>query len=101
MMKGYMKEKIKLLLEGKRVTIKPKGNSMVPLIKSKQTVLVEPVTLHECEVSDVVLCKVKGKIYLHLIAAKDKKRGVQICNSKGRINGWTKKVYGKVSVVFE
>jgi len=96
-----MKEKIEQLQEGKRVTIKPKGNSMYPIIKSKQTVLVEPTRLKDCEVDDVVLCKVKGKVYLHLIKAKDKKRGVQICNKKGRINGWTKKVYGKVSVIFE
>jgi len=96
-----MKNKIKELLEGKKVVIRPKGNSMFPLIKSKQAVLVGPVRLQDCEVDDVVLCKVKGKIYLHLIKAKDKKRGVQICNKKGRVNGWTKTVYGRVAVIFE
>jgi len=96
-----MKKKIEDLLQGKKVVIRPKGNSMVPLIKSKQAVLVEPIKLQDCEVDDVVLCKVKGKIYLHLIKAKDKKRGLQICNKKGLINGWTKKVYGKLSVIFD
>jgi len=96
-----VKNKIKELLEGKKVVIRPKGNSMNPLIMSKQAVLVEPVKLKDCEIDDIVLCKVKGNVYLHLIRAKDKKRGVQICNKKGRINGWTKNVYGKVSVIFQ
>jgi hypothetical protein len=46
---------------------------------------------------DVVLCKVNGAQYLHLVKAVQGDR-VQIGNNKGHINGWTsrKQVYGKL-----
>jgi len=49
------------------------------------------------KVGDIVLCKVKGSQYLHLISAIDKDR-FQISNNKGFVNGWINKnaVYGKL-----
>lgn len=91
-----MNFKIKKLLEGKTIISKESGNSMMPLIKSKQPVKLEPVEWEDCEVDDIVYCKVKGRLYLHLVKAKDKKKGLQIGNNKGFVNGWTKTVYGKV-----
>jgi hypothetical protein len=46
----------------------------------------------------VVLCKVHGTYYLHLITAKDGQR-FQISNNKGHVNGWTKTIFGKVTKV--
>ena len=40
------------------------GNSMTPILKSKQPVIVEPVTEEtELEKRDIVLAKVKGHYY--------------------------------------
>lgn len=86
----------------KTVTFRPRGNSMVPLIKSGQRVTVEKIDLSngdwsKIQKNDIVLCKVNGKQYLHLIYQKDQATGrVQIGNNKGHINGWTATVYGKV-----
>ena len=46
-------------------------------------------------------CKVHGNHYTHLVKAKDEKRGVQIGNNHGHINGWTKNVYGKVTKILD
>ncbi len=85
---------IEKLRNGEDVTFNPRGQSMAPRIKSGQEVTVKPAP-KELKVGSVVLCKVSGRTYLHLIKAI---RGdqVQIGNNKGKINGWTSKqnVYG-------
>lgn len=91
--------------EGKTFSFRPRGNSMMPLIKSGELVTVEPIndevidTLGE---GDIVLCKVKGRIFLHLITArqgKGKKSRFQISNNHGHVNGWTRNVVGYVTAV--
>ena len=91
---GWADFAIKDLQEGKTVTIKPTGNSMQGKVDSGSKVTIEPISLDKIEIGDIVLCKVKGKQYLHLVLAKDKGR-VLIGNNKGFTNGWTSAVYGK------
>lgn len=63
------------------------------------------VTLEPCDstklaVGDVVLVRVKGNDYLHLIKAKDQER-LLIGNNRGGINGWVGHncVYGKATKI--
>lgn len=91
-----MKNKYERLLEGETFITSEKGNSMVPLIMSGQKHKLMPYSWEQCEVGDIVYCKVKGNWYTHIVKAKNDKRGVLIGNNKGGINGWTKSVYGKV-----
>ncbi len=56
-------------------------------IDSGQLCTVEPVEEDDLEKGDIVLCKVNGNEYLHLIKAIQGKR-YQIGNNKGGINGW-------------
>lgn len=82
---------------GATVRFRPSGSSMVPLVRSRQQVTVSPVDPAKVEVGDIVLAKVAGTVYLHLVSAVDAAGGrVQISNNRGRINGWTghAKVYG-------
>lgn len=88
--------KLERLQNGETFTTNETGNSMVPLIKSKQDHILKPATWEEVEVNDIVYCKVRGNFYTHLVKAKNEKKGCQIGNNKGGINGWTKQVYGKV-----
>lgn len=88
--------KLEKLSAGETVTTSEKGNSMVPLIKSGQQHVVEPVKLEDVKVGDIVYCKVKGNFYTHLVKGTNEDKGVLIGNNKGGINGWTKAVYGKV-----
>jgi hypothetical protein len=72
------------------VELRPSGSSMVPLIRSRQRVTVAPVDPAKLEVGDIVLARVAGTVYLHLVSAVDQARKrVQISNNRGRVNGWT------------
>jgi hypothetical protein len=95
-----MKKKYERLLEGETFITKERGNSMMPLIRSGQGHKLEPTTWDKCKVDDIVYCKVRGKIYTHLVKQVCPNRGCLIGNNKGNINGWTKIVYGKVIKVY-
>jgi len=82
---------------GSTVDFRPSGSSMVPLIRSRQLVTVAPVDPAKLEVGDIVLARVAGTVYLHLVSALDASEGrVQISNNRGRVNGWTNhaRIYG-------
>jgi Peptidase S24-like len=75
---------------GATVEFRPTGSSMVPLIKSRDLVTVAPVDPASLQVGDIVLARVAGTVYLHLVSALDPaRRRVQISNNRGRVNGWT------------
>ncbi|MEU7293104.1 S26 family signal peptidase [Streptomyces exfoliatus] len=76
--------------DGATVTFRPSGSSMVPLIRSRQQVVVAPADPSKLEVGDIVLARVAGTVYLHLVSSVDPARKrMQISNNRGRINGWT------------
>ncbi len=95
-----MESKAEMLLSGKTIISKEPGRSMLPIIKSRQAVELSPVTWKDVEIGDIVYCKVRGNHYTHKVKAKSS-RGCLICNNRGRENGWTKKVYGKVTKILE
>lgn len=44
----------------------------------------------QLEVGDIVLARVAGTVYLHLVSSVDVAgKRVQISNNRGRVNGWT------------
>lgn len=91
---GWADQYIKILKSDGAVKFRPRGNSMTPRIKSGQKCTVANVPY---EVGDVVLCRVGGAQYLHIVTAIQGNR-VQIGNNHGKINGWTSvwNVYGKL-----
>jgi len=91
-----MNIKIEKLLKGETIISKEPGNSMTPILKSRQPVKILPTTWENVNIGDIVYCKVKGYVYTHLVKAKNNKKGCLIGNNHGHINGWTKNVYGKV-----
>ena len=99
---SWAKHAIAALQIGQNATVKPHGGSMRPKVESGAVVTLEPVTLADLEVGDIVLCRVKGNTYLHLVKAvrgSDSKRSVQIGNNRGGINGWTRTVYGRAAAI--
>jgi len=73
---------------------------MAGKIDSGQLVTVEPLRERELKPGDIVLCKVKGIQYLHLVKAISAGR-FQIGNNRGRINGWTprRSIFGIVTEI--
>ena len=87
------------LQKGETVKVTGIGNSMLPILKSKQPVICEPVTDETVlNKRDIVLCKVKGHYYLHLIHAIKNDTTYLIGNNHGHMNGWVSKncIYGRV-----
>jgi hypothetical protein len=79
---------IEKLVQGESVQFRPRGNSMSGKIESGQLVTVVPIKDRAPQVGDIVLCRVNGAQYLHLVKAVSGER-FQIGNNRGRINGWT------------
>jgi hypothetical protein len=79
---------IERLKRGETAIFRPRGQSMVGKIESGQRCTVVPVRDHlALAVGDIVLCRVRGHDYLHLIKAIRGYR-FQIGNNRGYINGW-------------
>ena len=78
---------IEMLQKGQTVQFRPRGNSMKGKVESGQLVTVEPINSRQLQKDDIVLCKVNGTQYLHLIKAITGEK-YQIGNNIGRINGW-------------
>jgi hypothetical protein len=95
---GWADRHIAELALGKTVQFRPHGNSMQPRIKSGQLVTVRPIEAGDLRPGGIVLCKVKGRQFLHLIGAVDRDL-VRIENASGHVNGWTSQVYGVVTTV--
>jgi len=97
---GWATGHIAKLRLGQAVSFRPRGNSMSPKIESGQLCTVEPVQTDALAVGDIVLCKVNGNEYLHLIKAIQGRR-FQIGNNRGGINGWIgpNAVFGRLTKV--
>src|SRR5215469_5294334 len=97
---GWASKYIEQLSQGRQVQFRPRGNSMSGKVESGQLVTVEPVGQRDIKVGSIVLCKVNGAEYLHLVKAISGDR-FQIGNNRGRINGWTNRrsIFGLVTGV--
>jgi len=94
---------IENLQKGESVSFRPKGNSMQPKIQSGNLVTVSP-DVSEVVEGDIVLCKVKGNHYVHLVKAtktEGDKKLFLIGNNKGGTNGWITEngIFGRVTEV--
>ena len=87
---GWAAGFITRLREGATVQCRPRGNSMSGKIESGQLCTIEP--LHDTAalaVGDIVLCKVRGAEYLHLVKAiQPAGPRFLIGNNRGHTNGW-------------
>jgi len=75
------------LRKGETIQVRPRGHSMKGKVNDGDIVTLEPVKPEELAVGDIVLVRVHGNDYLHLIKAIDGAR-FQIGNNRGGINGW-------------
>ena len=97
---GWASGYITKLQAGEAVSFRPRGHSMSPRIDSGQLCTVEPVDPTTLRTGDIVLCKVRGAEYLHIVKAIQDGR-FQIGNNRGFINGWvgSSAIFGKLTKV--
>jgi Peptidase S24-like len=84
---SWAKYAIEKLKGGETVQIRPRGHSMKGKVNDGDLVTVEPCNPEELSVGGIVLERVKGNDYLHLIKATNQGRFL-IGNNRGGINGW-------------
>jgi hypothetical protein len=94
---GWASGYIAKLQQGETVSFRPRGSSMKGKIESGQLCTVAPVDPKTLNIGDIVLCRVGGSQYLHLIKAINGSR-FQIGNNRGGINGWVTAngIFGKM-----
>src|SRR5436190_3402990 len=97
---SWAKYAVEALQRGETAQLKPRGHSMRGKVNDGDLVTVEPRDPDKLAVGDVVLVRVRGNVYLHLIKARDKDRFL-IGNKRGGINGWVGPncIYGVVTKI--
>ncbi len=99
---SWATQHIENLKNGQTVSFRPTGHSMTGKVNSGQLCTVEPVDSNEgFKEGDIVLCKVNGNQYLHLIKAIESDiygEEYQIGNNRGGVNGWiaSNLIFGKL-----
>lgn len=88
---SWAKFAIEKLQSGEIAQIRPRGHSMKGKVNDRDLVTLEPCNPEDLQQDDIVLVRVKGRVYLHIIKAikqvKDQKRFL-IGNNRGGTNGW-------------
>ena len=86
------------LQNGETCIVTGYGNSMTPKLKSGESVIMEPVIEETIlKKGDIVLCKVNGNYYCHLISSI-RGNSYQISNNHKHVNGWVSKnnIFGRM-----
>ncbi len=97
---SWAKYAIELLQRGEEAKVRPHGHSMKGKVNDGDLVTLEPCKSEDLAVGDIVLVRVHGNVYLHLIKAVNGDRFL-IGNNRGGVNGWVGAncVYGKAMKV--
>ncbi len=85
---GWATGHIVRLNAGETIQCRPRGNSMTGRVNDGDLVTIEPIGDRVVEKGDVVLAKVHGKEFLHLVSAVRHGSTYQISNNHGHVNGW-------------
>jgi len=84
---SWAKFAIEALQRGESAQVKPRGHSMKGKVNDGDLVTLQPCNSEDLRPGDIVLVRVRGNVYLHLIKAVDKGRFL-IGNNRGGVNGW-------------
>jgi hypothetical protein len=97
---NWAQHAIDALQRGDGTQIRPRGHSMKGKVDDGALVTLAPCDPASLAQGDVVLVRVRGRIYLHLIKAVNQGRFL-IGNNRGGINGWVgpQAIYGKATRV--
>jgi hypothetical protein len=97
---GWADHAIAELRAGRVARVRPRGRSMKGKVDDGALVTLEPYDPASLVVGDIVLVRMRGTVYLHLVKAVSKGRFL-IGNNRGGINGWVgaNGIYGKATLI--
>ena len=84
---GWASAAIDRLRQGQATILRPRGHSMAGKVNDGDLVAVEPLGERELCAGDIVLVRLHGREYLHLVKAVQGGRYL-IGNNRGGVNGW-------------
>jgi hypothetical protein len=89
---------IEALGRGEAAQVRPRGHSMKGKVPDGALVTLAPCDPAALQPGDVVLVRVHGSVYLHLVKAVNQERFL-IGNNRGGINGWVgpHAIYGRAT----
>ena len=92
---SWAKHAIEALRRSETTRVRPRGHSMKGKVNDGATVTLEPIDPDKLQVGDIVLVRVRGTDYLHLVKAVNDGRFL-IGNNRGGTNGWVGRncIYG-------
>lgn len=92
--------KVEKLEKGETIISREPGNSMTPILQSREPVILQPENdWNNFKKGDIAYIKIHGRFYTHLVHGVSEKDGLLIGNNHGHIQGWTKKVYAKAHII--
>jgi hypothetical protein len=94
----------KTLINGQSVIVQPRGHSMTGLISDRSQVTLEPYGQDAPGVGDIVLTRVPGRRFRHLVLHRilaQKSGRYLIGNSRGMPDGWVtaQEIFGRATHV--
>ncbi len=97
---GWADHAKEVLRRGETVQVRPRGHSMKGKVDDGALVTLHPCVPEKLKPGDIVLVRVHGNDYLHLIKAVSDGRFL-IGNNRGGINGWVgpNAVYGTATKI--
>ena len=93
---GWASAAIDRLRQGQVVTLRPHGRSMVGRVNDGNLVTVEPLGERELRAGNILLVRLHGREYLHLVNPIQGGRSL-IGNTRGGINGWVGRQHSEES----
>lgn len=92
--------KVERLEKGECIISREPGNSMTPILKSREPVILEPENdWNKFKEKDIAYIKIHGHYYTHLVHGVNPDKGLLIGNNHGHVQGWTKKVFAKAHLI--
>jgi SOS-response transcriptional repressor LexA len=100
----WAEEAVAKLQNGQAAQVKPTGHSMQGKVSDGDLVTLEPCQPQDLVAGDIVLARIKGRRYFHLVLhliIKCEANKFLIGNNHGRLDGWitAESVFGKVTKV--
>jgi SOS-response transcriptional repressor LexA len=84
---NWAQHAIEALGRGETAQVRPRGHSMKGKVSDGALVTLAPCEPASLKPGDVVLVRVHGSVYLHLVKAVNQGRYL-IGNNRGGVNGW-------------
>lgn len=101
MLNKNIQRKVEALEKGEVIVSRESGNSLKPIVSSREPVILTPVKdfTKEIKLGDICFVKVHGTYITHMVYGINPDKGILVGNIRKHMNGWTKQIYGLAHLI--